>query len=203
MRIIVSLSVIMALAVAGCRTQLPLSERSQQQPQHESEAVDFGDALLNQRKILVMGPLDDRAAEATIQKLLYLEARSPQPIDLYIQTPGGEFKAAKAITYIMRNLRCPVNTYALSECNSGGAVLLAAGTGKRRAFKGAVIVVHGVKVRGNPPAKFTEEVMKAHDEFWRERAKLPQEWMPIAPGKEYVLSAEEALKYGIVDEILD
>ena len=84
--------------------------------------------MLNQRKVLVMGPLDDRAAEVAIQKLLYLEGRSPQPIDLYIQSPGGEFKSAKAIAYVMANLGCTVNTYALSEWNSGGAVLLAAGT---------------------------------------------------------------------------
>lgn len=200
---ILSLLILIMLLGAGCHTSQSVPNAEHGERFGESGKVDFGDALLNQRKVLVMGPLDDRAAEVAIQKLLYLEGRSPQPIDLYIQSPGGEFKSAKAIAYVMANLGCTVNTYALSECNSGGAVLLAAGTGKRRAFKGAVIVVHGVRVRGNPPEKFIEEIMKAHDDFWRRRAKLPAEWLPMGQGKEYVLSAAEALNYGIVDEVIE
>ena len=187
----------------GCHTTPSVPERYAHEPPHEAVKVDFDDALLNQRKVLLIGPLDDQAAEVAIQKLLYLEAKSPQPIDLYLQTPGGQFKAAMAIEQVMRSLRCKVNTYALSECNSGGALLLAAGTGKRRAFRGGLIVVHAIKVVGKPPEDFTEGIQKSHNEFWRAHAKFPAEWLPLKDGKEYVLTAEEALKYGIVDEVID
>ena len=192
-----------AVMAVGCHTTSSIPERYAQEPRHEAVKVDFEDALLNQRKVLLIGMLDDAVAELAIQKLLYLDGRSPQPIDLYLQTPGGQFKAAMAIEKVMRSLRCKVNTYALSECNSGGAVLLAAGTGKRRTFRGGLIVVHAVKVIGKPPEEFTEEIQKAHNEFWRAHARLPEEWLPLKDGNEYVLTAEQALKYGVVDEVIE
>jgi ATP-dependent Clp protease, protease subunit len=193
---------IASLLVCGCHTTR-IPERHADHPQHLSAKVDFDDALLNQRKVLLIGPLNDAAAEVAIQKLLYLDGRSPAPIDLYLQTPGGQFKAAMAIEQVMRSLRAKVNTYALSECNSGGALLLAAGTGKRRAFRGGLIVVHAIKVVRQPPEDFTQGIQKAHDDFWRAHAKLPEEWLPLKEGNEYVLTADEALKYGVVDEIVE
>ena len=96
-----------------------------------------------------------------------------------------------------------MNTYGLSECNSGGALLLAAGTGKRRAFHGAVIMVHGLKISGKPPPGFTERIQDAYTRFWRQRSRLPESWLPLPPGTEHILSAEQALEYGIVDEVIE
>jgi ATP-dependent protease ClpP protease subunit len=102
-----------------------------------------------------------------------------------------------------RWLQSPVNTYALSECNSGGAMLLAAGTGKRRAFRGAVVLLHGIKTSGKPPPGFIEQIQDAYTHFWRQRARLPASWLPMPPGVLHVLSAEQALKYGLVDEVVE
>lgn len=166
------------------------------------ERVDFTDPVLNSRQVFVFGEIDDLVAEQTIQKLLFLDGKSDKPIDLYLQTPGGEFKGAMAIEQTMRLLKSPVNTCAMSECNSGGVVLLAGGTGKRRAFHGSVIVLHGLKSYGRPPRDLMEHVKEAYTEFWRRRTHLPESWLPLPDDKKYYLTAEQALKYGIVDEIV-
>jgi ATP-dependent Clp protease, protease subunit len=182
----------------GCGTLQPRETI----PQAEAR-VDFTDPVLNRRQVLLYGSIDHRAAERTIQKLLFLDGTSHDPIDLYLQTPGGEFKHFMAIEQIMSRLKSPVNTHALSECNSGGAMLLAAGTGKRRASRGAVIMLHGLKVSGRPPPGLMNKVQDAYTHFWRQRARLPESWLPMPLGVLHVLSAEEALEYGVVDEVVE
>jgi ATP-dependent Clp protease protease subunit len=200
-RLIIIVAIVAALLQGCC-----MSQRTRQPeeaiPQPDAR-VDFTDPVLNRRQILQFGTLDQRAAELTIQKLLFLDGKSHDPIDLFLQTPGGEFKYAMAIEQTMRLLKSPVNTYALSECNSGGAMLLAAGTGKRRAFRGAVVVLHGLKISGQPPPGFVEEVQAAYTRFWRQRSRLPESWLPLPPGVIHVLSAEQALEYGVVDEVVE
>lgn len=186
----------------GCCTP----QRTRQPVEMISQAdarVDFTDPLLNRRQILLFGPIDQRAAELTIQKLLFLDGKGHDPIDLYLQTPGGELKHAMAIEQMIRLLQSPVNTYALSECNSGGAMLLAAGTGKRRAFHGAVVILHGLKIFGKHPAGFTERIQDGYTHFWRQRSRLPESWLPLPPDVIHVLSAQQALEYGLVDEVVE
>ncbi len=165
--------------------------------------VDFTDPVLNSRKILLFGEIDEQAGAVTIQKLLFLDGKGHEPIDLFLQTPGGDMMYAFAIERTMRLLKSPVNTYALSECNSGGAVLLAAGTGKRRAFRGAVVIVHGLKVSGTPPPHLVELLQEAYTDFWRKHTRLPESRLPVPLGGMLVLSAEQALQYGVVDEVVD
>jgi len=199
---IIFLSVVVVGALLpGCSTPQRTTEPGQTLSQADVR-VDFADPVLNNRQILLFGAIDQRAAELTIQKLLYLDGRSHDPIDLYLQTPGGEMKDAFAIEETMRLIHSPVNTYALSECNSGGTVLLAAGTGKRRAFHGAVIIIHGIEVHGRPPAGFVARIQDTYTDFWRKRTRVPRAWLPLPFGIEHVLSAEQAFEYGMVDEIV-
>lgn len=192
----------LGILLTGCYTP---------QTTHLSEAgiaqtdsrVDFADPVLNQRQILLFGSINQKAAERIIQRFLFLEAKSHDPIDLYLQTPGGEFKHFMAIEQILSRLQSPVNTFALSECNSGGALLLAAGTGKRRAFHGAVVILHGLKITGRPPPGLKEKIQDAYTDFWRRRTRLPKSWLPMPLDILHVLSAEQALEFGIVDEIID
>jgi len=185
----------------GCTIQLFDAPRHTGD-QNATAPIDFADPVLNHRQVLLFGDIDEKAAERTIQKLLFLEGKGHEPIDLYLMTPGGEFKSAFAIEHVIRSLKSPVNTYALSECNSGGAVLLASGTGKRRAFRGAMVIVHGMLVRGKPPVAVTQQIQDGYTRFWRERARLPESWLPIPPNTVHVLSAEQALEYQLVDEII-
>jgi ATP-dependent Clp protease, protease subunit len=185
----------------GCYTAQ--STRALEKTVTQADArVDFSDPVLNQRQILLFGKIDKRFAEITIQKLLYLDRKSHDPIDLYLQTPGDEKQDSLTVEHIIRSLKSPVNTWAVSDCYSGGAILLAAGTGKRRAFHGAVIIVHGLTFRGNPPPEFTQPIQDWYTEFWRKRARLPEAWLPLPFDIRHILSAEQALEYGIIDEVV-
>ncbi len=168
-----------------------------------NERVDFTDPILNSRQILLYGPIDQQAAELVIQKLLFLDSKSHDPIDFYLKSPGGDIQDAFAIEKVMSLVHSPVNTYALSECNSGGVVLLAAGTGKRRTFHGVLILLHGLEFQGNPPPAYVGGVQDAYSDFWRKHARLPQSWLPLPFGRVRILSAKEALDCGIVDEVVD
>ncbi|HRI13403.1 MAG TPA: ATP-dependent Clp protease proteolytic subunit [Verrucomicrobiota bacterium] len=164
--------------------------------------TDFSDPVLNQRRILVVGNITDTAAAETIRQLFFLDAQNSQPIDLYLMTPGGDLKAAFAIEHAFQLTRSPINTHALGECNSSGAVLLAAGTGHRQAFHDSTIVIHGMVVKNDPPVRYVELTQESYTAFWRRHAKLPESWLPVPPGKTFVLSAQQALDYGVIDSII-
>jgi len=191
----------LGVLLQGCYT--PHQTRAPEKTIAQADArVDFSDPVLNRRQILLFGKIDQRAAELTIQKLLFLDGKSHDPIDLYLQTPGDEKQSSLAVEQVIRLLKSPVNTWALSECNSGGALLLAAGTGKRRAFRGAVIIVHGLTFRGNPPPEYTTPIQDDYTQFWRKRSRLPDSWLPLPFGIMHIVSADQALEYGIVDEVV-
>jgi len=204
MHTLIILTVITACSVSwqGCSTAP--STRGTEMPVAPTEVpVNFSDPVLNQRKIFLFGRITQRAAEAIIQKLFYLDGKSHEPIDLYLETPGDEKQDSLAIEHAFRLLKSPVNTWTLTGCNSGGALLLASGTGKRRAFRGAVIMLHGLTWRGNPPPEYTKPIQDDYTQLWRKRARLPESWLPLPFGVFHILSAEQALEYGIVDEVID
>lgn len=187
---------------AGCAVSL-------ESPGHPAGAarkpvtVDYSDRVLNQRRIFVFGSITETVAEEVIRKLYYLDGVNSEPITLYLLTPGGELKASFAIVEVMQTLRSRVNTVGMAECNSGGAVLLAAGTGERTAYRGSIIVVHGMKVHGSPPPDFVRAVQATYTDFWKRHARLPAGWLPLVPDKTYVLAAAQALEYGLVDRVVD
>jgi hypothetical protein len=121
-------------------------------------------------------------------------------------TPGGDLKAAMSIENAMGLIRSRVNTYAFSDCSSGGAMLLAAGTGKRSAFRGAMIVVHGMKIDDNLAKEhkdYVDGLQAYYTAFWQQRARLPAQWLPIPLNTLHCLTAEQALEYGLIDTIIE
>jgi ATP-dependent Clp protease, protease subunit len=185
----------------GCHTPQPA--RAPEKTVSQADArVDFSDPVLNRRQIFLFGRIDQCVAEMTVQKLMYLDGKSPDPIDLYIQSPGDEKQDSLVIEHAFRIIKSPVNTWTFTGCNSGGALLLASGTGKRRAFRGAVILLHGLTWRGNPPPEYTKPIQDDYTQLWRKRARLPESWLPFPFGVTHFLSAEQALEYGIVDEVI-
>ncbi|MGE3309559.1 MAG: ClpP family protease [Limisphaerales bacterium] len=168
----------------------------------EPAPIDLADPVLNQRRIFVTGNITEASAADTIRQLLHLDAQNQEPISLYLMTPGGDLKAVLAVVNTLRMLHSKVDTYALGECNSGGAVLLAAGTGKRYAFPDSTIVIHGMEMDRKPPARYVELTQEAYTAFWRQHARLPESWLPIPLGELFFLTAREALDYGVVDQII-
>jgi ATP-dependent Clp protease, protease subunit len=164
--------------------------------------IDFSDPVLNQRRVFLVGSITEATAAQAIRQLLFLDAQNNRPIDLYLMTPGGDLKATFAVEHAMRQVRSPINTCAIGECNSGGAVLLAAGTGERRAFGDTTVVIHGMEVKNKPPTKYVELTQEAYTAFWRRHARLPKSWLPIPHGKLFVVTAREALEFGVIDKII-
>lgn len=190
---------LLACAVQGCsismRTESPSGEGS-------DGWLELTDPVLNQRRIFVVGDITERSAAEVIRQLMYLDAQGERPVDLYLMTPGGDLNAAFAVERVIQTMRSKVNTHAVGECNSSGALLLAAGTGERTAFDDVAIVIHGMVVKNRPPARYVELTQEAYTAFWRRQAKLPEGWLPLPPGKVIVLSAREALGHGIIDAIV-
>ncbi|MCK6460450.1 MAG: ATP-dependent Clp protease proteolytic subunit [Planctomycetes bacterium] len=166
-------------------------------------AVDLDDPLLLRfRTIVLSGDIDARAARQAVSQLLYLDALEPgKPIDLYVRTQGGWGNDAHAICDAMQRIGSPVNTWALGSCDSAGAIVLAGGTGVRRAMPRTIVSIHVTEDEGDEP--FSEELTERTREeaFWRDRAKLPARFYPLVGDRFYVLSAAEALEFGIIDEI--
>ena len=196
-------ALILAGFCQGCTIFVPPAQTSAPQSQ---PSVTFSDPVLSQLRILLFGDISQRMAEETIQKLFYLDGQQVAPIDFYLMTPGGDLKAAMAIENAFGLIRSRVNTYALSECSSGGAMLLAAGTGKRAAFRGAMIVVHGMKVDRNLRKEhkdYIDGIQAYYMAFWQQRARLPAQWLPIPLNTLHSLTAEQALEYGLIDTIIE
>jgi membrane-bound ClpP family serine protease len=186
-----------ASALTGCTILVESHKAPDRQP-----ALELSDGVLNQRRVFVAGDITEASAAETIRQLMFLDEKGSQPITLYLMTPGGDLKAAFAVEHAISLMRAPVNTCAIGECNSAGALLLAAGTGERTAFADSTLVVHGMVLKNKPPKKYVESAQDAYTAFWRQHARLPESWLPIPLGAVLVVPAKEALEYRIIDRII-
>lgn len=163
---------------------------------------DLDDPLLvHYRTIVLSGDVDARGARQVISQLLYLDGLQVGPIDLYIRTQGGWGSDAHAICDAMQRVRSPVNTWALGSCDSAGAIVLAGGTGVRRAMPNTIVSIHVNEEAGDEPFSEALTERRREEGFWRSRAKLPERFYPMSGEEWYTLSAKEALEFGVIDEI--
>ena len=165
--------------------------------------VSWDDALLAQRTILICGEINRNTVNEAISKLLYLERLSAEPIDLWLRSTGGWENDAYAIADLLRAMKAPVNTWALGGCSSAGAVILASGTGRRRVLPHTRVSVHFNEEEGGGPHSDEKIGRERDDAFWRARARLPEHFYPVTQDREFSLSAEDAVKFGVADEIFD
>lgn len=167
-----------------------------------SHTVDPNDPLLERRSIVVTTALNERTARDVVERLLLLDARDPAtPIDLYVSTPGGWGSSAFAILDTMRLIRAPVDVWAIGGCHSAGAIVLAGASGRRRAAADALIMIHTNLSDGGGPFSYDSRHRERYERIWRERARLPDDWFPMTDDGMYYLTAEEALRFGVIDEI--
>ncbi len=173
-------------------------------------AFDIYSRLLKERIIFLGGPIEDHTANLVIAQLLFLASEDPKKdIQLYINSPGGSVTATLAMLDTMNFIKPDVSTACVGIAASGAAILLAAGAkGKRFALPNAEVMIH--QPWGGVQGQATDiEITAKHIVATRERlnkilAKTtgqPLERIEKDVERDYFMSAEEAKKYGIVDDI--
>lgn len=174
-------------------------------------AFDIYSLLLRERIIFLGTPITDQISNLIIAQLLYLDREDPdKDINLYINCPGGVINAGLAIYDTMQLVRPDVSTICVGLAASMGTVLLAAGTkGKRYALPNATIHMHqavgGAQGQAADIAIAAREIMRLQDLLRSVLAKhtgQPVDKIAHDTDRDFYLSPEQAVEYGIVDEIL-
>lgn len=174
-------------------------------------AYDIYSRLLKDRIIFIGSPIDDVVANAVIAQLLFLDSQNPkEDIKMYINSPGGSVSSALAIYDTMQYVKAEVQTICIGMAASAAALLLASGkTGKRMALPNSEVMIH--QVLGGTQGQATDidiharHILKTRDRLNKILAKhTGQKLVKIEKDTErdYFMTAEEALKYGIVDKIV-
>ena len=175
-------------------------------------AYDIYSRLLKDRIVFVGTPIDDNIANLIIAQLLFLESEDPaKDIFLYVNSPGGSVTAALAIYDTMQYIKPDVNTTCVGMAASMGAVLLAAGTPKKRAaLKNSKIMIHqpwgGYQGTASDIEIHAKEILKAKEQLTKIIAKhtaQPIEKVIEDTDRDYFMTAEEAKAYGLVDEVFE
>ena len=174
-------------------------------------AFDIYSLLLRERIIFLGTPITDQIANPIIAQLLYLEREDPdKDISLYIHCPGGIISAGLAIYDTMQLIRSDVSTICVGLAASMGTLLLCAGAkGKRYSLPNATIHMHqpvgGAQGQAADIEIAAREILRMQDVIRRVIAKhtgQPIEKIAHDTDRDFYLSAEQALEYGLVDEIL-
>ena len=164
--------------------------------------LDPDDPLLERRIIVVTEGINERTSREITQKLFYLDALAPgEAIDLWIASSGGWVDAAFTIVDAMEAIRSPVNTTCIGGCYSAGSLVLAAGTGQRTVSPNALVMVHANREDSSEPYSFGRLSVQRFDRFYREHARLPEEWYPLTGDRTYYLSPREAVEFGLADAV--
>ena len=172
--------------------------------------VDSTTRLLEERVVLVAGPITDATAASVCAQLLVLEAESPRkPIDVYIHSPGGSVSAGLAVYDTMRYVACDVRTLVLGEAFSMAAVLLCAGA-RRAALPNARVMLHqpsgsvvGTAEAVSIQAEQILDVRRRLNAIVAKHTGQPVDVVERALRADYFLTAQEALAFGVVDEIIE
>jgi ATP-dependent Clp protease protease subunit len=172
---------------------------------------DIYSLLLRERIIMLFTPITDQVANTTIAQLLYLEREDPdKDISMYIQSPGGVISSGLAIYDTMQLIRPEVSTICVGMAASMATVLLCAGTkGKRYALPNATIHMHqavgGAQGQAADIAIAAREIMRMQDlirNIISKHTGQPLDKVTHDTDRDFYLNPEQAVEYGIVDEIL-
>lgn len=174
-------------------------------------SYDLYSRLLKDRIIMLGDEVNEQTANVVMAQMLFLEKEDPEAdIHFYINSPGGSVYDGLAIYDVMQFVSCPVATTCFGKAASMGAVLLAGGEkGKRRILPNSRVMIHQVSsgFRGttadiNVQARETNFLMDKLMEILSNHTEKTTEQVRIDCDRDYWMSAEEALEYGIIDEIL-
>ena len=182
-----------------------------EQTNRGERSYDIFSRLLKDRIVFLGGEIDDVSANLVVAQMLFLEMEDPdQDIMLYINSPGGSISAGMAIYDTMHYVKCEVSTVCVGMAASMGAFLLAAGAkGKRKALPNAEIMIHqplgGARGQATDIAIQAEQIMRIKrkmNELLAKHTGKPLKTIEKDVERDYYMNAEEALKYGIIDDII-
>ena len=178
---------------------------------HGTEKVyDIYSRLLKDRIIFISGEIDDDSANTIIGELLFLDSQSNDEISIYINSPGGSITAGMAIYDTMNYIKSPVSTICVGMAASMASVLLASGNkGKRFILPNSEVMIHqplgGVNGQATEIKIVADRIISLRgklNEILSQKTMQPIEKIQKDTERDYYLTAEDALEYGIVDKIL-
>ena len=174
-------------------------------------SYDIYSRLLKDRIILLGDAIDDTVANSIVAQLLFLESQDPaKDVYMYINSPGGSVSAGLAIYDTMQHIKCDVSTIAVGQAASMAAVLLSGGTkGKRLALPHSTIMIH--QIMGGAEGRATDVEIRVKE--MNNKKKMLNEILSHHTGqtmkkiekdteRDFFMTAKEALKYGMIDEVL-
>ena len=181
-----------------------------EQTAHGERSYDIYSRLLKDRVVFLGSAIDDQVANAVVAQLLFLETDNlDADINLYINSPGGSVTAGMAIFDTMNYIKCPVRTVCVGLAASMGAFLLMAGEkGKRLALPNSEVMIH--QPSGGASGQATDVTIHAEwllrtknkmNDLMAQMTGQPLERIARDVERDYFMSAQEALEYGIIDEI--
>lgn len=175
-------------------------------------SYDIFSRLLKDRIIFIDGEINDASADLAVAQILYLESENPEKdISIYINSPGGSVTAGLAIFDTMQYVKCPIQTICMGQAASMGAFLLAGGSkGKRFALPSSRVMIHqpwgGVEGQETDIAIHAKEILRLKKltiEHFAERTGKPYDEVAKDMERDFFMTAEDALNYGIVDKVMN
>ena len=182
-----------------------------EQTNRGERSFDIYSRLLKERIIFIGEQVEDHMANTVIAQLLFLESEDTEkPITVYINSPGGSVTAGLAIYDTMQYIKPDVSTLCMGQASSMGALLLAAGAkGKRMALPNSRIMIHqplgGVQGQATDIEIQAKEMMKVKNTIHNilvEHTGQPIEKIREDTERDYFMSAEQAMEYGIIDRVI-
>ena len=182
-----------------------------EQTNRGERSFDIYSRLLKERIIFIGEQVEDHMANTVIAQLLFLESEDTEkPITVYINSPGGSVTAGLAIYDTMQYIKPDVSTLCMGQASSMGALLLAAGAkGKRLALPNSRIMIHqplgGAQGQATDIEIQAKEIMKIKNTIHKilvDHTGQPIEKIREDTERDYFMSAEQAMEYGIVDRVI-
>jgi len=189
----------------------PLVPMVVEQTSRGERAFDIYSRLLNERIVFLGTPVDDQIANLIVAQLIHLESEDPEKdIQIYINSPGGQVYSGLAIYDTMQYIKPDIQTTCVGIAMSMGAVILAGGAkGKRVALPNAKILIHQVSggFQGQATdieiqARETINLKRRLEEILAEHTGRPTETVAKDMERDYFLTSQEAMEYGIIDNVI-
>jgi len=183
-----------------------------EQTGRSERAYDIYSRLLKDRIVFIGTPIDDSIANLIIAQLLFLQMEdSDKDINVYINSPGGHVTSGLAVYDTMQFVKPDVNTYCIGQAASMGALILAGGTkGKRYALPNARIMIHqpwgGTQGTASDIHIQAKEILRIRERINKllvDHTGQPLEKVEKDTDRDYFMTADEAMKYGLVDNVID